>query len=424
MIEACPPVSLRVLLLSTAVPLPGEAGSPRIYQLARALAARHEISLLLVDCGYGFRDKIEKHQSPASPFKNVRKLEADFGGGAIFGKMANAIRGNPWFATHIKHRKEHLRIVDAVRDLSHEADVIWIDGLFLLQYAEDCGVPIVLDPRDFKSRLDFAKSGRLGSPLRRRFEHTRAYLVRRYERIHLRNVDRVVLNSDVDATQMLSDIGVSATVVGNGCDTEFFAPARGGEALPGSPALVFVGNFAYRPNHDAAIFMLADVLPAVTTAFPEAKAYLVGPTPEGGLGRLPSNVQAVGYVEDVRHYYNAADIFICPLRLGVGIKNKVLEAAAMECVIVASGVSVEGLDLQSGTHYLRADAPSEYVERIRAVLANDEINARQLGRNARALVERRYTWAAAGSQLESLLIEAADGSTRTDAYDRPPTRRT
>ena len=89
-----------------------------------------------------------------------------------------------------------------------------------------------------------------------------------------------------------------------------------------------------------------------------------------------------------------------------GLKNKVLEAAAMGCAIIASDVAVEGTGLRDGEHYLQAGTPQEYVEQLSALLADADRRA-ALCAAARAAVVANYSWAHAGAAFEAILDRAA-----------------
>jgi glycosyltransferase involved in cell wall biosynthesis len=399
---------MKVLLISPGMPFPGEAGSPRTYNLARRLAARHHLSLLLVSSsGRGYQGDIAKYGAKDSPFATVAVATVDQGVGSTGARLANALLGNPWFATHRIRRDEHLRALETVRLQCEGADVVWVDSLPMLQYAEDCGVPLVVDEIDYLSRLSFAEAASSPKLSRRLLGRWRSALIRRYERQHLLSADSVVLISSVEAEMMERDLGVDPEVVLNGCDTDFYAPLKGAATLPGSPSLLFVGNFSYEPNYDAARYLMDDLAGAIAASLPEAMIYLVGPPPDGGFTGVPERVDAVGFVDDVRPYYAGADVLICPLRYGTGVKNKVLEAGAMECAIVASPIAVEGIEFEDRVHYLLAQTTSEYVERIAEVLAGGGALGRRLGQSARRVVQSNYSWASETAKLESLLARAA-----------------
>jgi glycosyltransferase involved in cell wall biosynthesis len=378
--------------------------------LARQLAARHTVELLVIAQGAAAEPAmLARYRRPDSPFDGISGVAIERDGMSARQRLANAVRGEPWFATRHLRPAEHTAAVRAVAAAAGDCDVIWVDTLPMVQYATTANRPMVVDEVDYASRLAGAEARLRPSSVGRLLGRWRASLIRRYERRALRAASAVVLISPVEANLLQRDIGVRVEVVRNGCDTDYFAPSSAGSRLPGDPSLLFVGDLSYGPNHDAARFLIDELTPAIVAAFPDARLHLVGPpadiaAPDG------SHAEVAGFVDDVRHWYAAADVFICPLRYGGGIKNKVLEAAAMGCPILGSNVAVEGIGLRDGEHYLQAGTPHEYVEQL-SVLTADPDRRTALAAAARQAVVANFSWVRAGAAFEAILDRAAGGAT-------------
>ena len=119
-------------------------------------------------------------------------------------------------------------------------------------------------------------------------------------------------------------------------------------------------------------------------------------------------VHVTGGVDDIRPYLDSAGIFVCPIRYGAGIKNKILAALSMNKAVVATRMSIEGLDLQDNEHLIIADEPEKFAAQVVRLLEDPELVAR-LGRNGQELVSAGYSWENSTSQLEDVLL-AATGS--------------
>ena len=120
--------------------------------------------------------------------------------------------------------------------------------------------------------------------------------------------------------------------------------------------LLFVGNYEYAPNQDAARILVERVLPRVRQALPDARLQLVGANPPGWLQALAADhIEVSGRVPDVAPYLARATVFVCPLRMGAGLKNKVLEALAMGIPVVATPLSVDGIAVRDGESALIAE---------------------------------------------------------------------
>ena len=116
----------------------------------------------------------------------------------------------------------------------------------------------------------------------------------------------------------------------------------------------------------------------------------MNPAPEvRALARLPF-VTVTGRVDDVRPYLQHAALFVAPLRLARGIQNKVLEAMAMGCAVVASAGTLTGVRAEVGTDLEAATTGDDFVAKALELLGSPRAAA--LGRAARARVVADYDW--------------------------------
>ncbi len=204
--------------------------------------------------------------------------------------------------------------------------------------------------------------------------------------------------SERDRDEMLShNPALRITVIPNGVDTYEFRP----RPVQRIPALLFVGNYEYAPNVDAALRLATDIFPAVQRIVPLAHLWLVGNAPPTALTSLANDqIRITGRVPDVRPYLARASAFVSPLRLGAGIKNKILEALAMGCPVVATPLSLDGIAVRNGYEALEADGDS-MVDAIVRLLQDDALRV-TLSTNARKLIETRYSWNTVAEQYEHL----------------------
>jgi glycosyltransferase involved in cell wall biosynthesis len=139
----------------------------------------------------------------------------------------------------------------------------------------------------------------------------------------------------------------------------------------------------------------------VQAQIPNAKLWLVGNAPPPELLALASeSIKVTGRVPDVRPYLARASAFVSPLRLGAGIKNKVLEALAMGCPVVATPISLDGIAVSDGQDAIRTDG-AEMVEAIVRLLEDEDLRT-TLSINGRKLIEARYSWDHIAQQYEDL----------------------
>jgi glycosyltransferase involved in cell wall biosynthesis len=235
-----------------------------------------------------------------------------------------------------------------------------------------------------------------------------------YEGRMFAGFNRVVLISEVDAAHVRRlNARYPLSVIPSGVDHAYFKPPSpdpappDGAALPRDPTLIFFGNLAYAPNADAAHFLVADIFPLVRQRLPNARLLLVGNAPSPSLAGV--GVTVTGRVPDLRPYIAEADVFICPLRFGAGIKNKMLEAMAMGKPAVATLLSADGFAMRSGEHVLFGTTAAELAEAAIRLLQDAALRA-QMGAANRALVEAQYSWQRAADQYMQVIDEAVNAA--------------
>src|SRR5262249_35776594 len=135
----------------------------------------------------------------------------------------------------------------------------------------------------------------------------------------------------------------------------------------GSPrlSLLFVGNFRHPPNVDAALRLTSRIFPREQSLVPGSILYIVGDRPRPQTRQM-ANLTVVGTarVPDVTTYRDRAALVVVPLRLGGGMRVKVLEALAAGKPIVASPLALEGFDVMDGKHVFLADSDRQFSDAI------------------------------------------------------------
>jgi glycosyltransferase involved in cell wall biosynthesis len=217
-----------------------------------------------------------------------------------------------------------------------------------------------------------------------------------------RTFDLIVTNSTVDE-QVIRELSAKpkTLTITNGVDMEYFAPDP---IMPEADKLVFTGVMGYAPNEDAAVHFVEDIFPLVKAKRPQVQFWIVGSEPSERVKDLTriSGVHVTGKVDDVRPYVRSATVFVCPLRIGSGVKNKILAAMAMQKATVATSISIDGLDLADDREVSLADEPQAFADKVVRLLT-DQKAAQQLGVNGLARVQGQYSWSAMGNALETAI---------------------
>jgi glycosyltransferase involved in cell wall biosynthesis len=224
----------------------------------------------------------------------------------------------------------------------------------------------------------------------------------RFERWAYSTATASIAVSREDADLMRNEFTAArANVVENGVDVKYFHPQRDVERDPAQ--MLFMGSLDWRPNQDAAIQLLTNILPKVRAAIPHASAVLVGRRPPEW---LRAKVQATEGAElhadvpDVRPFLARAGFLVVPLRIGGGSRLKILESLAAGTPVVSTKVGAEGLELTPARDLLVADTQEELVNSALAAIRQPDELADTAERGRRQVLAR-YSW--------DLLAEHLDG---------------
>jgi glycosyltransferase involved in cell wall biosynthesis len=156
-------------------------------------------------------------------------------------------------------------------------------------------------------------------------------------------------------------------------------------------------------------------MPLVRLQVPNARLRLVGREPVSRLRALAGpDVEVTGTVPDVRPWLREAQVAVCPMRWGTGIKNKLLEAGAMGLPIVATRNALGDIDLRDGREVLLRDEPAAIAAAI-VELLGDPVARGRLGDAAHASIVERWGWerpARSFTELYQEMVRAPQQRTR------------
>jgi glycosyltransferase involved in cell wall biosynthesis len=280
-------------------------------------------------------------------------------------------------------------------------DIVLSVGGSVLLNLPSCprGIPIVTDSIDSAS-LTFAREWKHARFLERPQLMRRMWLYRQLARWVAGNVDANIFASDLDASMASRRFpGLRIEGIPNGVDADFYRPGNG---APEPKSIVFEGNMMFGPNVDAARYLCESIVPRIVSRHPDLRVYIVGRDPAPRVRALASNnVVVTGTVPDVRDYLWRSSVFVCPMRLGAGIKNKVLQAWAVGMPVVATSEALGGLDARDGENVFVRDSPSLFADTV-AELLNDPTRGRVVAAGGRKTAVEHYSWWAQAHRFELL----------------------
>jgi len=385
---------LKILFLTNRIPFPIKDGqSRRTYNILKGLATTHDVYLLsYYDPVDGLDEKsilhlktfcknVEMHPGPS------KKL----GLSMILRLMGSLISLDPY--TFWRHYSlSYLKRIDELTKTG-EFDLIHCDILPLaFTIRNNKHLPCIVTDHD----VSYLKALRMGRQARNPFLKLLLYLeafkLKRLESKVFKQADMGIAVSEVDK-KVLKELCPEGNleVIENGVDTDEFKPTY--EEID-KDSLVWVGGFENYPNREGVYYFLDKIYPLIKKQARHVKIMLVG---GGATQRLKQfsnsdpSINIIGYVNDPLPYIQNAAVFIVPILSGSGTRLKLLEAMAVGKAIVTTSIGCEGIEGTDKEHYLVADQPVQFAEKVATILNNRALGE-YLGRNARKLAEEKYDW--------------------------------
>jgi len=251
--------------------------------------------------------------------------------------------------------------------------------------------PSLFFPHDSVSMQFYRNIEKENNPLRKYYMFTQYKKMKNYEKKMIPKFSRTVLVTNVDRDWVVHFCpDQPITVIPAGVDPDEFKPQ---DIEDKAPSVIFRGVMNFPPNFDAALYFHTEIMPLVLKEVPNLRFTIVGKNPVASILKLHDGTHTVvtGRVEDIRPYMAKATINICPMRSGSGIKNKILEALAMEKAVVATSLACDGIEVEDRKHLVVADSAGSFAKGVVDLLKNQKLR-KSLGQKGRELVTQKYSW--------------------------------
>jgi glycosyltransferase involved in cell wall biosynthesis len=143
-----------------------------------------------------------------------------------------------------------------------------------------------------------------------------------------------------------------------------------GAPQPGKGDLILFVASAAAPNVDGLKWFLDRCWPRIREKQPNARFFVAG-TLSHVMGPAPDGVRFLGFVSDLEPLYREAGVIVSPLRIGSGLKVKLIEALSRGKAVVATSKTLQGVETYLSDAVLTEDQPERFSDSV-LMLLNDE----------------------------------------------------
>jgi glycosyltransferase involved in cell wall biosynthesis len=390
---------VRILIIASEVPYPPtDANRAVVFNLLRHFREEHDVTMLAMTSGDAPEDvavvrgmvkelELVEHEISKTPWRRLLSMLTLW----PFGVLLYRSRAFAAALGRLLNRKRfdviiggHINMAQYTVEVQHTPKIIAPLDAISLYYKRQLGLP--LGPPSFLySLLQYWK-------------------VKRYEKRTYPRYDACVLVARRDA-EVIRELCPGLPI--------YFAPSGTDippeAAVPKEPlSVAFSGVMDYPPNVDGALYFAHEIFPLVRKEVPQATFHVVGKNPNADVRALRrrDGVVVTGTVPDVKEYLRRMQVFVCPMRLGAGMKMKVLEAMAVSLPVVSTTRGAEGMDFVAGREFVAADEPAEFAAAVVRLLGDENLRE-EYGRWGRRAVERNYTWEAHARAWQEIVSSVA-----------------
>jgi len=396
----------KIVFLTHGNPFPLSDGyALRAYNICRSLhQAGHYLELLIVNPKHQHSVTEEKYNNICSEYSYLCQSELGILDKIV--KMSPLVLSALGDEVYENQRKN-------IQKKASDADLLFVHStlsLYCLTYCLDTNTKTIYDLTDSAS-LMFERELNNPNRLTRKIKY---YCLSRWRRSTERAIveffDSAVVVSEIDQEHLETVTGgTNISTIRNGVNTDYFSPNKNLSNpfvhSDDTTQLLFHGSMDFGPNIESAKYTMNEVLPKLKRSNMSYNFTIIGKNPIDKIKKYNdrSDVTVTGYVDDIRPYLSHGDIAIMPMKKGSGMKNKILEAAAMDLPIVTNSLGAESFNEALKQELYISENPHKMANYVMDI--ENKNNLKNTESHLREIVKNDYSWEAVAKMIEQQMYE-------------------
>lgn len=382
---------------------PSSGGQIRSYNLIKQLSKEHEITL----CSLIKFDSEEKYVKNLKPFcKNIYVFKRAKKPWTISNIFNTGFSAFPFLVIRNFSKDQKTALKKIIE--SEKFDLIHAETFYVSPHIPKTDIPIVLVDQTIEYQVYSHFMNNFRIPFLRPLLMIDVLKIRYWEKYFWKKAARVVAVSERDASIMKSLVrGLKVTVVPNGVGEDLIDTVN----LHYKKTILFMGNYAWLQNIEAARILCKDIFPGILEKIPDCKLIIAGQNTDKISDLKSENVElkdfAVDDIESVKNAYRENGIMVAPLYGPGGTRLKILAAMASKMPVVTTDIGTEGIDAVNMESILVSKNGNGLAELAVKVLEDKKLYER-IAENGRRLVEEKYSYASIAKKLSNVYREVVE----------------
>lgn len=252
--------------------------------------------------------------------------------------------------------------------LKEKIDIVHIDGLFAMPYANDIkaktNAKIIYRSHNIEHHLWEQKAQHEKNPFRKKYLQILAKQLKQFELKSFSLADGIISISSSDSN-FIKQSGVKTKLI-----TVLVGIKKKEFQENSSNTIYHIGAMDWQPNVEGINWFLENVWPLVLDKKTTAELHLAGRNMQKEKYKNHKNVIVYGEVESSEKFAADKGIMIIPVHEGSGIRIKLAEAMMMSKAIVSTSIGASGIENLSSNEILIVDDSKEFANQIINLIEN------------------------------------------------------
>lgn len=397
---------MKVLMLTPYLPYPDSSGGQiRTLNLLKYLCKDNEITLFSL-----IKDKKENENIPhlLKYCKKVETFERSKTPWTARNILKTAFSLDPFLI--VRNSAPGVKEAVAKELASDHYDLIHAETFYVMPLIPKTDLPVVMVDQTIEYLVYQHYVNETAPKPIRPLLQIDVEKLKRSERLYWRKATQVVAVSEADKVQMRKlEPNLDVDIVPNGVNLDLFQLRKSWDQK--EKTILFVSNFKWLQNIEAALLLIKDVYPLVKQQESKVKLLIIGQHVTPDIIAAAKNKEGVTVrsipendVDSLVKAYQEATVFASTIRGPGGTRLKNLAAMASGLPICSTTVGIEGLGVEHRVHVMIGDTPQEIAENILEVVKSPRL-AESLGKASRKLVEENFDYKSITKKLESIYKE-------------------